>query len=103
MLTTDRPATEIARVSDRRGRWLDRLPVVLLAAVLALAAAVRWREFMDVPSFTDETDEVLRGLAIARGQLLPLVNDDAYIGALFNYLVAGLFLVGGPSATDADG
>jgi 4-amino-4-deoxy-L-arabinose transferase-like glycosyltransferase len=39
----------------------------------------------------------LRGLAIARGQHWPLVNDDAYIGALFNYLIAALFQLTGPS------
>jgi 4-amino-4-deoxy-L-arabinose transferase-like glycosyltransferase len=66
-------------------------------AALGLAGLVRLRAVLDVPPLTDEADEVLRGLAIARGTLAPLVNDDAYIGALFNYLVAGLFLVGGPS------
>ena len=97
MLTTERP--RVARPWPEPGRarphaWLPRL---LLAALLLLAAAVRLRMLMAVPSFTDETDEVLRGLAIARGHLLPLVNDDAYIGALFNYLIAALFLVTGPS------
>ena len=64
------------------------------AAVLALvivAALIRWPNFMTVPPFTDETEEALRAWAIAQGELRPLTNVDAYIGALWGYLVAGAF------------
>lgn len=80
-------------------RWpsIDRLSALLLAGIILLGAGLRLRRLMEVPSLTDETDEVLRGLTIAQGRVLPLVNDDAYIGALFNYLVAGLFRLVEPS------
>jgi 4-amino-4-deoxy-L-arabinose transferase-like glycosyltransferase len=95
VLTTEQPALAPAvteAVEPRRWRWL---PLVLLALLTLGATLVRLRMLMDVPPFTDETDEVLLGLAIARGERLPLVNDDAYIGAMYNYLLAGLALVGG--------
>ncbi|MCC6625965.1 MAG: glycosyltransferase family 39 protein [Chloroflexi bacterium] len=98
MLTTERAVTMPAVDAPDPSRRMAWLPLLLLVLITLGAAAVRLRLLMDVPSFTDETDEVLLGLAIARGERLPLVNDDAYIGALFNYLVAGLALVGGPSA-----
>lgn len=98
MLTTEQPrVVATTRPTLRSARLRAWLPPVLLAALLLLAAAVRLRMLMAVPPFTDESDEVLRGLAIARSHLLPLVNDDAYIGALFNYLIAALFLITGPS------
>jgi 4-amino-4-deoxy-L-arabinose transferase-like glycosyltransferase len=97
MLTTERPALARAEPAAPRSRLNGWLVGLALVAIMLGAAVVRLRHLMSVPSFTDETDEVLRGLAIARGQLLPLVNDDAYIGAMFNYLVAGAFLVNGPS------
>jgi 4-amino-4-deoxy-L-arabinose transferase-like glycosyltransferase len=36
-------------------------------------------------------------LLIAHGRIHPLTNVDPYIGALWNYLLAGLFLITGPS------
>jgi 4-amino-4-deoxy-L-arabinose transferase-like glycosyltransferase len=51
---------------------------------------------MLVPRLTDETLEVGVGLRIARGEILPLTNYDSYDGALFNYLVAGVFWLLGP-------
>jgi hypothetical protein len=75
----------------------DRLPRLLiwaaLAALLAAAMALRAPGFMVVPRLTDEILEVGVGLRIARGELLPLTNFDSYDGALFNYLVAGVFLL----------
>lgn len=96
MLTTTHPRPRRTALSCP-APIAARLPHLLVVALLVLAAGVRLRNILDYPPFTDETDEVLRALAIARGQLWPLVNDDAYIGALFNYLVAGLFLLFGPS------
>jgi len=65
--------------------------------VLILALVPRLIELRDVPRFTDETDEIMRGLAIARGELLPLTNADTYIGPLWNYLLALGFALVGPS------
>jgi len=69
-----------------------------LAVLLVVATAARLTALRDVPRLTDETDEVMRGFAIARGEILPLTNVDAYIGPLWNYLLAAGFLVFGPSA-----
>jgi 4-amino-4-deoxy-L-arabinose transferase-like glycosyltransferase len=73
---------------------------VVAASVLIGVAAVGLRlwQLRDVPRLTDETDEVMRGLAISRGEMLPLTNVDAYIGPLWSYLLAAGFLVAGPSA-----
>lgn len=75
----------------------DRLPRLLiwvaLTALVVAALALRAPGFMVVPRLTDEILEVGVGLRIARGELLPLTNFDSYDGALFNYLVAGAFLL----------
>jgi 4-amino-4-deoxy-L-arabinose transferase-like glycosyltransferase len=72
--------------------------VVACLGIGVVAIAARAYELRDVPRLTDETDEVMRGWAIAQGQLLPLTNVDAYIGPLWNYLLALGFLLFGPSA-----
>jgi 4-amino-4-deoxy-L-arabinose transferase-like glycosyltransferase len=78
---------------------LERLRAALPYAALAVVAvAARAYELRDVPRLTDETDEVMLGLAVARGELLPLTNVDAYIGPLWSYLLAIGFLVAGPSS-----
>ena len=82
-------------------RPVSAMLALLLLAILALAFALRLRNLALVPQFTDESLEVLWSLPIARGQALPLTNYDAYYGALFNYLVAGAFLLLGPSAVAA--
>ncbi len=78
------------------GRWL---PVDLLGllAVLALAAALRWPNLWLIPTFTDETNEAGLAFAIYRGQAAPLTNVDPYIGAMWNYLLAGGFALFGLS------
>jgi hypothetical protein len=73
------------------GLCVGTLSVLLVALVPRLIA------LRDVPRFTDETDEVMRGLAIARGEMFPLTNVDAYIGPLWNYILAAAFIVAGPS------
>ena len=50
---------------------------------------------IDSPRFTDEIQEVLRGLLISQGRLFPLTSVDSYIGAIQNYAVALVFLVSG--------
>ena len=71
--------------------------MLLVAGLLVLALAVRLPYLWDIPRFTDETAEARLALRIARGEILPLTNRDPYIGALWNYLLAGAFAVGGAS------
>jgi glucose/arabinose dehydrogenase len=78
-----------------------RAEMTALAGLAILAGAVRLAYLWDIPQFTladeGEAGYVLLGLRIARGQALPLTSDVPYIGALWSYLLAALFLVGGPS------
>lgn len=103
------PARVAARLAARPDALgVARLEILAVAALALLALAVRWPELASVPRFGDETREVLLGLRILRGEALPLVNWDpdlrtttpgvggAYIGALFNYLVAATFALVGP-------
>lgn len=92
----ERPAAVHPR--PRTGRATVALTIVSGAAIGVVAIAARAYQLRDVPRLTDETDEVMRGLAIARGELLPLTNVDAYIGPLWSYLLAFGFLVVGPSS-----
>ena len=68
-----------------------------MLALLLLAFAVRLPYLWTIPRFTDETAEVALGLRVARGEILPLTNVDPYIGALWSYLLAVGFAIGGPS------
>lgn len=68
----------------------------LILLVIA-AAALRYWHLWDIPSPTDELLNVARGLAVARGEILPLTDEETYIGSLWNYLLALLFLLFGPS------
>jgi len=67
-----------------------------VAALVLLAALVRYQNLWLEPRLTDEWREVDRGLLIVAEHRLPLTNYDAYIGALWNYLLAAAFLLGGP-------
>lgn len=71
--------------------------LVLVLALLALGLLLRVPHFLDLPPFTDETEEAIRALAIARGELLPITNVDPYISALKNYVDAAGFLLLGPN------
>ena len=98
---TDATSLVASPPSPRPSRaWrTSRLGVAAASVGIAVVAvALRAYELRDVPRLTDETDEVMRGLAIARGELLPLTNVDAYIGPLWNYLLALGFLVVGPTS-----
>jgi glycosyltransferase AglD len=70
---------------------------MLLAAAFAVAVLLRWPYLHDVPRYTDELQEVLWSIDIARGQMLPLTAVDSYYGPLWSYLLAGLFALFGPS------
>ncbi|MCC7369370.1 MAG: glycosyltransferase family 39 protein [Chloroflexi bacterium] len=80
------------------GWWATVRDLLIVLALAALAAAIRWPNVNIVPPYTDETEEALRAWAIARGELRPLVNVDAYIGALWSYVVAAGFAATGRSA-----
>ena len=57
---------------------------------------VRIPYLQTIPAFSDELNEVMLGLGILRGEGIPLTNVTSYIGAFYNYLVAGAFFVIGP-------
>src|SRR5215212_9086918 len=63
------------------------LEALVWVGIVGLGAAVRWPNLWLIPTFTDETAEALRGMAIYRGEIAPLTNDIAYIGALWNYVL----------------
>jgi 4-amino-4-deoxy-L-arabinose transferase-like glycosyltransferase len=79
---------------ERRPRHRELLFVAVLSA---LALALRWPLLQEVPRYTDELQEILWSLDIARGQSLPLTAVDSYYGPLWSYLLAGLFVLVGPS------
>jgi hypothetical protein len=69
--------------------------LALFGSLVMIGLVVRWPYLESAPRFTDEIYEVLRGLQIAQGRLLPLTSVDSYIGALQNYVFALVFLIGG--------
>ena len=70
---------------------------IFVVALVLVAAAIRWPELNILPPYTDETEESLRAWAIAQGEIRPLTNVDAYVGALWSYVVADGFRVLGRS------
>jgi 4-amino-4-deoxy-L-arabinose transferase-like glycosyltransferase len=68
-----------------------------VAMLFTLAVLLRWPYLWDIPRFSDELQEVLWSLSIADGEMLPLTAVDSYYGPLWSYLLAGLFVVFGPS------
>jgi len=80
---------------QHRLAWL--LAAAGLLATLGLALGLRLDGLMVLPRLTDETGEVWLGFRVARGEALPLVGVQPYIGALFSYLVAGAFWALGPT------
>ena len=72
--------------------------LVIVAMLAIIAAAVRWPNVHIVPPYTDETEEALRAWRIVQDGLRPLVNVDAYVGALWSWVVAAGFAVFGRSA-----
>lgn len=87
----------IARHAPDRAGW--RRPALTWSAgllVACFAAGLRLLHFAQIPRFTDETDVVVRALAIARGEILPLTDTDGYIGAGFSYVLAATLALFGP-------
>src|SRR6266496_4030451 len=94
--------TSVARIPEKDHAGFDTwLEALGLGGVLVLALALRLPHLTLVPHFTDETWEVLWSLPILHGQELLLTNFNTFKGSLFNYLVAGSFLVLGPTALAA--
>lgn len=73
---------------------IEAMPVT---AIMVLAFVVRLPNLGAIPVFTDEVEEIGLALAILREGVRPLTNVDAYIGPLWNYLLAALFAVVSPS------
>ncbi len=71
---------------------LGLLWLALSVTLFALALALRLPYLMEVPGFTDETVEMSIALDVLRGEW-PLVDVEPYLGSLFNYLLAGVYLL----------
>jgi hypothetical protein len=82
---------------DRAGIAQGPPPGVALLALGLLALAVRIPNYQVMPAFTDERNDIAQALRIVRGADLPLTNNPSYIGAFWNYVLAGAFWVGGES------
>jgi 4-amino-4-deoxy-L-arabinose transferase-like glycosyltransferase len=72
------------------------LDLAAVAALVALAAAVRLPGLLTVPRFTDEQLDVLYTLPLYRLQGLPVVAFDPYNGPLYSYLLAVTLWLLGP-------
>src|SRR3954469_24237337 len=75
-------------------RWLIEWWPLLLLAVVALA--IRWPSLWYIPQFTDEVFDAQVSYGIWEGKR-PLIGVNAYTGAFFYYVQAGLFWLFGPS------
>ncbi len=91
------PAAALQRFGAAIARRWALADLAAAACLVACAALVRWPALWTIPIFTDEGDEALVALRIVRDHALPLTNDDPYIGPVFNYLLAALLWVLGPS------
>lgn len=93
------PAGADARtLAPARGvAWARAVEVALPIALVMVAGLIRWIDLWSLPIFTDEGDEIGLALRIVREGARPLTNDDPYLGPVFNYLLAGLFRLAGPS------
>lgn len=70
----------------------------LLVGLFSLALAVRIPWLWQVPRFIDELKEVYLAYLIYLGEMFPLHNMAYDIGAMHNYILAGIFKLLGPSA-----
>jgi len=94
------PTASIVRAaSDARPAAMPAwtIEAALWLGIVAIGALVRWPNLWLIPTFTDETGEALRAIAIYRGEIAPLTNVDGYIGAFWNYAIAGGFWLFGLS------
>ena len=82
-----------ARDMSRLRAWA--VEAALLVGLGVLALVVRLPNFMLIPAFSDEVEDVYRGYLITQGKLLPLTDTSTYIGSLWDWMVAGAFWVSG--------
>jgi 4-amino-4-deoxy-L-arabinose transferase-like glycosyltransferase len=75
-------------------RWREAL---LLTGLCLLGFTLRLPYLWDIPRLTDELQEILWALSIARGEMLPLTAVDSYYGPIWSYLLALTFRLVGPS------
>jgi hypothetical protein len=95
-LTPERPGDVAAsgRVWGVGRRWLVTWWPLLALAVLAFA--VRWPNLHYIPQFTDEVFDAQVSYGIWEGKR-PLIGVNAYTGAFYYYVLAGVFWLFGPS------
>ena len=74
---------------------LRQCALALAAFIAALGLRLPW--LWEIPRFIDELKEVRLSYLIYTGQLFPLHNAAWDIGAMHNYIMAGLFKLLGPS------
>ena len=96
------PVRDVVRSPTRAAATLVGVSTVVEAAavgaILSLTVLTRLPNLQTIPAFTDEVGEVAVGLAILRESARPLTNVDPYIGPFWNYLLAAVFWIFGPSA-----
>src|SRR2546425_5721282 len=94
----------LIRHAKQRLNWQTLTPAqrsflmdaTIIGFLFLLALILRLPYLHDVPRYPwDELRESGVALSIARGEAFPLTNFDSYIGALYNYLLAGAFFVFG--------
>lgn len=94
-------ATDTAAPGALVRRWAARgcpgLDVLLISCLLTVALAVRWPYLLLLPQFPPVGDPILTAVEVAAGQAAPLADSAPYLGALFIYLLAGVFKLVGPS------
>lgn len=69
----------------------DLRPVMIMSGLFCLALIARLPWLYEVPRFIDELKEVELAYQIYQGQIYPLHNIAHDIGALHNYILAGIF------------
>jgi 4-amino-4-deoxy-L-arabinose transferase-like glycosyltransferase len=75
-------------------RWLlEWWPLLVLVVV---AFAIRWPNIHYIPQFTDEVFDAQVSYGIWEGKR-PLIGVNAYTGAFYYYVLAGVFWLFGPS------
>lgn len=89
------PAREALSLTGMRAVVAGEVADVFMAVVVAVGVRVPY--LWDIPRFTDESNEAYKSVLVLHGRILPLTNIDPYIGPLWNYLLAGVMLVAGPS------
>ena len=75
-------------------RWLAAWWPLLVLAIVAFA--VRWPNLQYIPQFTDEVFDGQVAYGIWEGKR-PLIGVNAYTGAFYYYVLAGIFWLFGPS------